>query len=348
MDFIKSLTILGGEVYEVGGCIRDKLFNRIHKSNIVSKDYDLLVRNLSIDTIVDALKPYGHTKQVGKAFGIINFHHFSLDTIIEIALPRVEKSIGTKYKDFEIIIDEYASVEMDLSRRDATINSIAHRIYCVDDLLSDEINKSQIIDPFGGIKDVEKKIWKAVNDPHERFIEDPTRILRAVRQCSQFNLDLDYTTRHTICEYYELLKTLKDDSLSRLSTEMIKIIQGKYVTNWIQFVFNSGIANALSLNYDLRDIKHIVDAIIRCNEIDCSYVSKMAAILIPLGESVNDWIIKYHLSSASTFDCKYIDVLIAIVYSVPNLHSVLSERTPKELTRIEMRKMIQSIQKPQY
>lgn len=348
MDFIKYLTISGGEVYGVGGCIRDRIFNKIHNCENKIKDYDLLIKNLETNYIVKLLEPFGDIKEVGKSFGVINFHHYELDMVFEIALPRIERSTGFKYKDFEIIADPFVSIETDLSRRDSTINSIAYRVYNLEDLLSPEIDVSRILDPFDGIGDIKKKVWKAVGDPYQRFMEDPTRILRAIRQCSNLELVLDHETQQTISKHPELLTTLEDDSLSRLSTEIVKTIQGDYCAPWVRFMFDAGLGKVLSLNYDPLDIHKIVLGITRGNKRKIHYVSKMAILLAPLENNVNKWTTKYSLTSAATFECKYIDILIQTVKLIPQIYETLNSRKSKQLSRIEIRQLIQKVQKPQY
>lgn len=348
MDFIKYLTIAGGEVYGVGGCIRDRIFNKIHNCNNKIKDYDLLVKNLETSQIIKILEPFGGIKEVGKSFGVINFHHFELDMVFEIALPRIEQSTGFKYRDFEIIADPSVSVETDLSRRDSTMNSIAYRVFNLEDLLSSNIDESRLLDPFDGIGDINKKVWKAVGDPLKRFTEDPTRILRAIRQCSNLELVLDRETQITISKNPELLATLENDSLSRLSTEIVKTVQGDYCAPWIRFMFDAGLGKVLNLNYNPIDIHKIVLGITRGNKRKIHYVAKMAILLAPLENTVDKWTTKYSIASATTFESKYTDTLIHIVKLIPQLHDILSTRKSKQLSRIEIRRLIQKIQKPQY
>jgi tRNA nucleotidyltransferase/poly(A) polymerase len=338
----------GGEVYGVGGCIRDRIYNKIHNCENKIKDFDLLLRNLETQNIIKLLEPFGYTKEVGKSFGVINFHHYELDMVFEIALPRIERSTGFKYKDFEIIADPFVSVETDLSRRDSTINSIAYKIFNLDDLLSLDIHESRILDPFDGISDIKKKVWKAVGDPYKRFTEDPTRILRAIRQCSNLELTLDHDTKQTIYDHPELLATLEDDSLSRLSTEIVKTIQGEYCSQWIKFIFDTGLGKVLNLNYDSNDVHNIVAGITRGNERKIHYVSKMGILLAPLEKNVDKWTTKYSLASASTFESKYIDALIQTVKLIPKLYEMLRDRKTKQLSKIEIRQLIQKMQKPQY
>ncbi len=82
--FINSLINNGGEVFAVGGVVRDLILN---KSN---KDIDLVIKNLSIDDIISILQNFGKVDVVGKSFGVIKFvDNDGID--YDIALPRLEK-----------------------------------------------------------------------------------------------------------------------------------------------------------------------------------------------------------------------------------------------------------------
>jgi tRNA nucleotidyltransferase/poly(A) polymerase len=347
-DFIQLLNLNGAEVYAVGGSVRDKLFNQIHKTALKIKDYDLLVRCLEISQIMKLLKPYGKIKEVGDAFGIIVFHHRKLNKIFEIALPRIERSTGHTYKDFVIEANPHVSLELDLSRRDSTINAIAHRIFSLDDMFSETIDEKLVYDPFCGREDIAKKVWKTVGDAYKRFYEDPTRILRAIRQCSTMDLTLDDLTMRTIIDDKILLKNIKDNSLTRLSSELVKMIMGDYFGKWVRFLFESGIGSCLGLDYKDSDIDFVSNAISRTLPHDIHYVSKIATILLPLGTFAEEWITKYQLSAAQSFDAKYIDTLIKIISLVPKINSMLEHNGSSNLTKLQMRQLIQNIQQPQY
>ncbi|MBI2500915.1 MAG: HD domain-containing protein [Deltaproteobacteria bacterium] len=161
--FIQTLFDQGGEVYEVGGTVRDHLLHRSHKDN------DLLVTKLSYTQILDILKPLGEVFTVGKSFGVIKFHpKESPDLCFDLALPRKEVSTGVGHRDFEVDFNPDLPVEFDLARRDFTINAMALHL-----------KKQTLIDPFGGEEDLKGKILRAVSD--RAFEEDPLRLLRGIQ-----------------------------------------------------------------------------------------------------------------------------------------------------------------------
>ena len=73
-DYISAIVKAGGEVYVVGGAVRNYIYNYFHSTIIPIKDYDFVVRLLDEDEIITTLKPFGFIKKVGKSFGIILFN----------------------------------------------------------------------------------------------------------------------------------------------------------------------------------------------------------------------------------------------------------------------------------
>ena len=100
--------------------------------------------------------------QVGKDFPV--FLH--PQTKEEYALARTEKKTGPGHTGFELVTSSEVTLEEDLKRRDLTINAIA------------EDQNGLLIDPFGGLKDIENKVLRHVSDA---FSEDPLRVLRVAR-----------------------------------------------------------------------------------------------------------------------------------------------------------------------
>ena len=100
------------------------------------------------------------------------------DTKEEYALARLERSTGPGYGDFEFHTAQDVSLEDDLRRRDLTINAIAQN------------NEGQLIDPYGGQADLDRRILRHVSPA---FDEDPLRVLRLARfkaQLSPFNFTI--------------------------------------------------------------------------------------------------------------------------------------------------------------
>ncbi|MFQ5580886.1 MAG: CCA tRNA nucleotidyltransferase [Nitrospiria bacterium] len=175
-----------GEVYLVGGAVRDLLLNR------GTKDYDFLVRHVPSPALHEFLKVHGKVSWVGKNFGVYKFYpkggpgRGEAGEAIDVALPRTEESFsgaGSQdggYKDFEVKTDPELQVEEDLQRRDFTVNAMAV-----------DIKRGHLMDPYGGLSDLKAECLRAVGDPVLRFKEDSSRLLRGLRFACQFGFSFE-------------------------------------------------------------------------------------------------------------------------------------------------------------
>ncbi len=144
------------QVYLVGGAVRDE------QLGIPVKERDWCVVGSTPDELIG--KGY---KQVGKDFPV--FLH--PETGEEYALARTERKTAAGYQGFAFNTSPEVTIEDDLSRRDLTINAMARD------------NDGKIIDPYGGMQDIERRLIRHVSDA---FIEDPVRILRAAKFAARF------------------------------------------------------------------------------------------------------------------------------------------------------------------
>lgn len=157
---------LGGRAFLVGGCVRDSLLG------LTPKDVDIEVYGLSPDALEAMLKHDFRVEMVGKSFGVWIVKGFDID----VSIPRRERKTGEGHKAFEVECDPHLSPEEACARRDFTVNAILF------DPLSGEL-----IDPYGGREDLEKKILRHTS---ERFKEDPLRVLRAMQFAARFQMEV--------------------------------------------------------------------------------------------------------------------------------------------------------------
>lgn len=150
------------KIYAVGGAIRDSLLG------LPVSDIDYVVVGSSPEEMISQ----GFTA-VGSDFPV--FLHPK--TKEEYALARTERKTGVGYKGFSFHTSPDVTLEEDLARRDLTINAMAREIDAHGDMVG------PIIDPYGGQKDIEQKIFRHVS---HAFIEDPLRILRLARFGARF------------------------------------------------------------------------------------------------------------------------------------------------------------------
>ena len=200
-DWVKDI-LQKGELYIVGGCVRDALMQR------APKDIDLVVEGLSLNDVNEMLKMYGKTGIFGQSFSVIKFrpkYHTGED--FDIAVPRTDRKIGVGHTGFEIITEGVTIVD-DLKRRDFTINSIAVNI-----------RNGKVIDPFGGVKDISRNVLKATDS--FAFLEDPLRILRAIQFSSRFNSSIDPDTLRMMKSNAHLINEISGE---RILDEFNKIV----------------------------------------------------------------------------------------------------------------------------
>jgi tRNA nucleotidyltransferase/poly(A) polymerase len=203
--FIKSLiNDLKGEVFVVGGSVRDLILNK------QNKDIDLVVRNIKIDDLINHLSNFGKVDVVGKSFGVIKLKSNEDGLDYDLALPRTEKPNGTGgYQGFDITSDHELSIEQDLLRRDAKINAMAVNL-----------NTGKFIDPTGGLNDIKNKQMSMANP--ESFKDDPLRMLRIIGFSSRFGFNVEPQTMH---EIRKSASKIREISPERILIEFDKIIK---------------------------------------------------------------------------------------------------------------------------
>jgi putative nucleotidyltransferase with HDIG domain len=185
--------------YIVGGVVRDFL------SGVKSYDIDIAVKDF--DRVVEHLKGLGYSvSEEAKSFRVVKV---ALDDgeVIDVAGFRTEEYdfISRKPK-----VAPAESIYDDLSRRDFTINAMAVKVV---DVGADYV-VGELVDPFGGYADLRLGIIRAVRNPTARIMEDPLRILRALR----FAVKLGFTIDR---ELWEAIKELHPE-LRRVSAERIR------------------------------------------------------------------------------------------------------------------------------
>jgi tRNA nucleotidyltransferase (CCA-adding enzyme) len=165
------------QVYLVGGAVRDAQLGIPHKE----RDWCV------VGATPADLESQGY-RRVGKDFPV--FLH--PDTREEYALARTERKTAPGYHGFDFDCSPDVSIEDDLQRRDLTINAIAQ----------DETGA--LIDPWGGLEDIEKRVLRHVSDA---FVEDPVRVLRVARFAARFHA-LGFTVA---AETMELMRRIVKD-----------------------------------------------------------------------------------------------------------------------------------------
>ena len=154
----------------VGGCVRDRLMGR------VVKDWDVEVYGVAPGRLRALLDRVGRVNVVGEAFTV-----YKVGRDLDVSLPRRERKAGRGHRAFVIEGDPHMPVEEAARRRDFTVNAV----------LEDPLD-GELLDPFGGLADLEKKLLRAVSP--ETFIEDSLRVLRAAQFAARFEFDVEEGT----------------------------------------------------------------------------------------------------------------------------------------------------------
>jgi len=174
--YIRSL---GLDAYVVGGAVRDELLGIPHK------DEDFLVLGVDQEGLRAALSAHGRVEDLEVHGQLVGVRFYPGDPAIralalagiEITPPRVEHTTGPGHRDFTIVADPHIPLENDMARRDFTVNAMARRL-----------ETGELIDPFGGVADLERRQLRTVSPTS--FRDDPLRLLRGLRLVSQLGFDL--------------------------------------------------------------------------------------------------------------------------------------------------------------
>ena len=218
-SFLKSIKQTGGEIFFVGGAVRDSHLN------LPSKDIDVMVKGVPIKTLATILSQHGRVNEVGESFGIIKFtpNEFPVSEPLDIAIPRTERPMTpdekeaykakfgkypSAYQAFTTNSDHSLAVEEDLKRRDFTINAMA------------QDQHGNLIDPHNGMIDIKNKQIRMV-DP-KAFSQDPLRMLRAVQFAARFGFNIESATFEEIKQNVGLISGIPGE---RVLIELDKIVK---------------------------------------------------------------------------------------------------------------------------
>tara|TARA_B100001769_G_scaffold271487_1_gene264336 strand:+ start:1211 stop:2641 length:1431 start_codon:yes stop_codon:yes gene_type:complete len=195
---------LGIESFVVGGFVRDLILDKTLK-----KDIDIMCIGSGIDLAKAVQKKINSKVKINifKRYGTAMINHG--DYQIEFVGSRKE----SYSKDSRNPSVESGNFMDDMLRRDFTINTLAISL--------NKDRYGELVDTFGGIQDLEKKIIITPSEPNKTFSDDPLRMLRAIRFACQLNFNIDEKTIESIIENSHRLKILSPE---RVSDEINKIL----------------------------------------------------------------------------------------------------------------------------
>lgn len=226
VKIIKTLESAGYEALVVGGAVRDLLLNLpSYDCDVTTNATPEQIQPLFNECFYD--NEYGTVKVAGKhiraQFGLEE-GEIKDEELYDITTYRSEKGYSDKRRPDSVSWGE--SIEEDLKRRDFTINAIALSV------------EGEIVDPYGGQKDLEAKVIRAVGEPLERFEEDALRIMRAIRLAAQLGFAIE---EKTLVALKEKVPNLKAISWERIGAEVMKLIATEHAADGVMLLTNTGI-----------------------------------------------------------------------------------------------------------
>jgi tRNA nucleotidyltransferase/poly(A) polymerase len=196
---VATLTEAGHAAYVVGGCVRDAI------RGVDPQDWDVAT-DATPDEIQKLFKKSLYTNRFGTVIVRSGEHE------VEVTTYRTEADYSDHRRPDQIAFTD--SLHLDLSRRDFTMNAMAWRP-------GKNGTPGQLVDPFGGQRDLESRLLRAVGEPDLRFREDALRMLRAVRFATLLDMRIDEPTAAAIRRNAHLASTLSGE---RINQEMTKIL----------------------------------------------------------------------------------------------------------------------------
>lgn len=194
LQIINRLRDSGFTAYIVGGAVRDLIIGN------KPKDFDIVT-----DATPSKIRRiFRNSRIIGRRFRLV--HVVFGPKIFEVSTFRsnAEGSVG----------NEFGTIEQDVQRRDFSINALYY----------DPISE-QVIDYVGGMKDIQKHVLKPVIPIDIIFVEDPVRMLRAIKYSATTHAKMSMSLRRKIRQSANLLGQI---SPSRLTEEMLKIINSSH------------------------------------------------------------------------------------------------------------------------
>lgn len=218
---IETIEQAGYEAFAVGGCIRDSILGR------EPNDWDITTS--AKPEVVKEL--FRRTIDTGIAHGTVTV---MLDKEgFEVTTYRIDGEYEDHRHPTEVIFTE--NLKEDLRRRDFTINAMAYNERC------------GLVDIFGGMEDIEKKVIRAVGCAMDRFEEDALRILRAIRFSAQLGYDIEEETGKSV---RVLAPTLEKISAERIQVELVKLLTSSH-PDYIRMAYELGVTKVIMPELDL-------------------------------------------------------------------------------------------------
>jgi poly(A) polymerase len=233
---VRRLRRHGYEAYLVGGCVRDLLIG------CRPKDFDVAT-NARPD---DIRRLFRNSRIIGRRFRLVHVL-FGGGKVIETATFRRNPSSDETREGEDLLIrndNVFGEAHEDAVRRDFTINGLFY-----------DIEHARVIDWVGGLHDVERRSVHTIGDPVVRFLEDPVRILRAIKFSARLDLGL---TPEVYDGIVQCRGALSMAAKPRLFEEMLRLMRGGAAHRSIWLAWETGVLDVLlpELSAYLTDVEN--------------------------------------------------------------------------------------------
>ena len=281
ISIIVRLKDAGFHSYIVGGAVRDLICGNI------PKDFDIVT-----DATPSRIKRlFRNSRIIGRRFRIV--HVIFGSKIFEVSTFR-SNADGTS------IGNEFGNMDEDVQRRDFTINALYY----------DPLHE-QVIDYVGGVRDIKKHILRSIIPLDKIFVEDPVRMLRAIKYSAKTGAKISFALRHKIRHSAHLLSQI---SPSRLTEEFLKILNSGCSSEIVADALDTDLYMALqpaatSLIYDDKNFEASymqnlgnLDRLCK-NDSDARLGKKLVFIIRDFVASLTDW--KKEINSKTAYSELY-------------------------------------------
>lgn len=268
-DTLSRLQQAGFEAFVVGGCVRDLLLNQ------TPKDWDITT-NARPNDILATLPNSKYENDFGTV--MVPFHLPDSTPVIEVTTYRSESGYSDHRHPSEVAFED--NLEADLSRRDFTINAMAMD------------RTGQIVDYYGGQKDLDQQIIRTVGEPMDRFKEDALRLLRAIRFSCRFGFAIEPKTERAMIKLAGSIKFIANE---RIRDELVKIIASSRPYDGIKKLHTTKILQyilpELADGYGVEQNHHHVYTIFEHNLLSLKYcpnndhLVRLAALFHDIGKT---------------------------------------------------------------
>jgi poly(A) polymerase len=204
----------GYDSYIVGGAVRDLILKK------KPKDFDIV----SAASPARIKKVFRNAQIIGRRFRLVHVHFGP--RIYEVSTFRSLKEGPTS--------NVFGTIEEDVCRRDFTLNALFY-----------DPQKQIVVDYVGGMKDIKEKKIRPIIPLDSIFIDDPVRMIRAVKYSAATGFKLPLTLRWKIKKQSELLTSI---SPSRLTEEILKIINSSAAADIVEALETFGLYQYLQPN----------------------------------------------------------------------------------------------------